>query len=63
MKIVEKDNAGSDYYVETVICDNIKNEFYAHQIEFFLNAKFMTNEEYYKVEPDDYVLRNEPFEP
>lgn len=63
MKIVEKDNAGSDYYVETVICDNIKNDFYGKQIEKFLNDRFMTNEDYYVLESDDYVLRIEPFEP
>lgn len=63
MKIVMKDNAGSDYYVEKVICENIVNEFYAKQIEQFLNKRFMSNEDYYEVVPDDYQLRIEPFEP
>jgi len=65
MIIVEKDNRGQDYFVEEIVA-TIPNDYYAKLILKLLMDKLYHEDHsttYYVLEKDDYVLRNEPFEP
>jgi len=65
MIIVEKDNRGQDYFVETIVA-TIPNEYYAKLIcKLLMDNEYHESHSttYYDLEKDDYVLRDEPFEP
>lgn len=64
MKIVMKDNHGLDYYVETVIASGV-NMFFGKIMVDAINKRMVdaNSPDYYELVKDDYVLRNEPFEP